>query len=115
MRGTGNDEPKKILQAVADFIARHGDSRFSNVDRDGEIPVHNRAGWFRDRDMGREYLFSSTGMKDALTGFDFKRALDALQVQGSIVAGSDGKRSQPIRAAGTLQRLYVVKLPTVEA
>jgi putative DNA primase/helicase len=115
MRGAGNDEPKKILQAVADFIARHGDSRFSHVDRNEETPVHNRAGWFRDRDMGREYLFSSTGMKDALTGFDLKRALEALQVQGAIVAGSDGKRSQPIRAAGTLQRLYVVKLPAGEA
>ena len=51
-------------------------------------------------------------MRDAVKGFDFKRALDALQEAGALpVPGADGKRStlERIRARGAgVIRLYTI-------
>ncbi|MCK7581693.1 MAG: hypothetical protein MZV65_42815 [Chromatiales bacterium] len=52
-RGKGQTETRQILRSVADFIARHGDARFSPLhplrDDGLEITVRDRAGWWRDR------------------------------------------------------------------
>ncbi len=118
MRGgnEGNDEHKKILRQVLEFIDRFKDGRFSNVDphNDG-ARIHDRAGYWRDTANGREYLFNSSGMKEALKGFDFKRALDVLQTAGVLPpTGSDGKRATQIRIEGQNQRLYVVRYDKLE-
>ena len=48
-------------------------------------------------------------MKEALKGFDFKRALDALQQSGVIdPPGADGKRARAMRIDGRLIKLYAV-------
>jgi putative DNA primase/helicase len=115
MRGTGNDEPRKILLAISDFIAKHGDSRFNSVEADSATPVYNRAGWWRDTSKGREFLFTSAGIREALVGFDLNRALDSLQASGALPpTGDSGKRSQLVRVAGQPQRLYVVSVPSQE-
>lgn len=112
-RGRGNDERRQILDRVSGFIERHGDGRFSNADGIGETQTRDRAGWWRDTDEGREYLFTSDGMREALRGFDFNRALDALQESGALPApGADGKRARleriKARGAGIL-RLYTIR------
>ncbi|MBK7001965.1 MAG: DUF927 domain-containing protein [Rhodoferax sp.] len=108
-RGKGNSERKQILQQVAAFIERHGDSRFSDSDSTEDAPVRDRAGWWRDGSAGREYLFTTDGMHEALKGFDFKRALDVLQLAGAIPEpGKNGERSRPIRIAGRTMKLYPV-------
>jgi putative DNA primase/helicase len=77
-RGSGNNERQQILEQVSGFIERHGDSRFSNGDSTDESQIYNRAGWWKDSSEGRIYLFSAAGLREALKGFDYKRALDVL-------------------------------------
>src|SRR5690606_21184271 len=85
LRGRGNDERRQILERVSGFIERHGDARFSNADSVTDAPVRDRAGWWRDLgEDGRQYLFTSEGMREALKGFDFNRALAVLQDAGAI-------------------------------
>jgi putative DNA primase/helicase len=53
------------------------------------------------------YLFNPAGMREALQGFDFKRALGTLQEVGALPTGS-GERSKPERVGGRLARLYTI-------
>jgi putative DNA primase/helicase len=109
MRGRGNDERRQILQKVSDFIERHGDGRFSSADANGENQTRDRAGWWRDTQDGRLYLFTAEGMREALKGFDFKRALDELEACGAIPKpGADGKRAKPENIGGRKVRVYEV-------
>jgi len=108
-RGRGNDERRQILEAVSGFIERHGDSRFSDADKDSETMRINRAGWWREEQGGRLYLFNKEGLREALLGFDFKRALDTLEEAGALPpADASGERSKPQRIGGRLARVYTV-------
>ena len=115
-RGKGNDERRQIADKVRGFIERHGDARFSNADCTGDSqPVRDRAGWWRSNGDGREYLFTADGMREALKGFDFKRALDVLQELGALPApGADGKRARFYRVGGTGAKLYPISPGNME-
>ena len=107
-RGRGNDERRQILERVSGFIERHGDSRFSDAETHStDEPMRiNRAGWWRDDGSGRVYLFNKDGLREALTGFDFKRALDTLQEAGALPnADASGERAKAQRIGGRLGRL----------
>jgi putative DNA primase/helicase len=109
-RGHGNDERRQILDRVSGFIERHGDGRFSDADYTGDTPIRDRAGWWRDTGEGREYLFTADGMREALKGFDFKRALDALQEARALpTPGADGRRQRFYRIGGRGVKLYPVQ------
>jgi putative DNA primase/helicase len=109
MRGKGNDERRQIAEQVSAFIERHGDGRFSNTDADGKLQIRDRAGWWRATGDGREYLFTAEGMREALKGFDFNRALDVLVEWGALPEpGADGKRARFHRIAGRGVKLYVI-------
>ena len=115
-RGKGNDERRQIADKVRGFIERHGDARFSNADHTGDSqPVRDRAGWWRSNGDGREYLFTADGMREALKGFDFIRALDVLQELGALPApGADGKRARFYRVGGTGAKLYPISPGNME-
>ena len=109
LRGRGNDERRQIIQKVSDFIERHGDGRFSSADDSQESQTRDRAGWWRDTDDGRLYLFTTEGIHEALKGFDFKRALDELETCGALPRpGADGKRARFVRIGGRGMRLYPI-------
>jgi putative DNA primase/helicase len=111
LRGPGNDERRQILEIVAAFMERHGDSRFSDSEGTGEIQIRERAGWWEDRSGVRTYLFTSGGMREALKGFDFNRALDVLQDAGVLEPpGADGKRAKFKRINGRGVKLYHIHL-----
>lgn len=93
---------------MAAFIERHGDSRFSNADATNDAMRINRAGWWRDADGGRVYLFNAEGMREAVKGFDIKRALDILQEVGAL-PGTGGERAKAQRIDGRLVRLYPIQ------
>jgi len=95
-----NAEDAAILRAVADFIEKHGDSRFSDLSNHDALAVRDRAGYWKDGKGGRLYLFTSGGLKEATKGYDFGRVLDALDGAGAIPERDAGKRSKKVRAAG---------------
>ena len=117
--GQGNAERDQIIERIISFIERHGDSRFSDADSDDDqraAMVRDRAGWWRSGDGGRTYLFNADGLREALKGFDFARALDALHQAGAIEPpGADGKRAKFIRIRGQGTRLYAVRLDRIES
>jgi putative DNA primase/helicase len=105
-RGGGFTEDRQILRAVADFISRHGDSRFSRKAGDEEDQrepvVMHRAGWWIDLedDGGRVYLFTSEALREATRGHDFARALTALEAAGWIQERSGGGEKAKKTAIG---------------
>lgn len=111
--GPGNSEGGQIVERITGFIERHGDSRFSDADSTDDLRaamVRERAGWWRTVDVGRVYLFNAEGLREALKGFDFSRALDVLQQAGAIEApGADGKRAKFMRIRGQGMKLYAVR------
>lgn len=108
-RGAGNDERRQIVDRVASFIDRHGDGRFSDCDGDQGNLIRDRAGWWRDESGGRVYLFNADGLREALRGFDFKRALDVLQTVGALPpAAASGERAKPQRIGGRVVRVYPI-------
>ena len=116
--GRGNAERDQITERITSFIDRHGDSRFSDADSDDDqraAMVRDRAGWWREGDNGRMYLFNADGLREALKGFDFARALDALQQAGAIEApGADGKRAKFMRIRRQGLKLYTVRPDRIE-
>jgi putative DNA primase/helicase len=107
--GAGNNESRQILEKVADFIERHGDGRFSDPAIESAIPTRDRAGWWRDEDGQRFYLFTAAGIKEALKGFDFKRALDELQRAGALPpSNKNGERAKAERLGGRLVKVYAI-------
>jgi len=110
MRGKGNDERRQILEKVSGFIERHGSGRFSDMNATSEAAIRDRAGWWKETNNSREYLFTKDGMREALKGFDFNRALDVLQDAGALpTPGADGKRAKFYRICGQGMKLYPVQ------
>lgn len=108
MRGRGNDERRQILERLSGFLERHGDSRFSDVAADGAM-IRDRAGWWKPDDRGgRLYLFNADGLREALKGFDLKRALDLLE-QSGVIPASTGERAKSVRIGGRVAKLYEVR------
>jgi putative DNA primase/helicase len=110
MRGRGNDERRQILDRLAGFLERHGDSRFSDWTADASM-IRDRAGWWKpDDEGGRLYLFNADGLREALKGFDFKRALDLLESCGAIPkASASGERSKTENIGERKVRVYHVR------
>lgn len=110
-RGRGQTETCQILQAIEDFIDRHGDSRFSDK-LAGESPlIRDRAGWWRDEEHGRIHYLTAAGLREATTGFDFTRALDALEGAGWLVERGRDKRATQIKVAGRKRAVYAIRPP----
>lgn len=108
MRGKGNDERRQVLDKLGGFLERHGDSRFSDWTTDN-AQVRDRAGWWKDEDGGRVYLFNADGLREALRGFDFRRALDLLEEAGALPPKqANGERARPMRIGDRVAKLYPV-------
>lgn len=109
-----NRERGQIVQAVTDFIDKHTDGRFSDADADHDAfqrqpIIHNRAGFWRNTDTGRVYLFNSNGLREALQGYDFGRALVSLREAGLMLPpGKDGKPYMQRKVQGRNGHWYVV-------
>jgi putative DNA primase/helicase len=89
-------EHAAILRVVSDFIDRHADSRFSNIDGSADL-VRDRAGYWKQDGSGRLYLFTSGGLREATKGHDLSRVLLALEKAKALAAMDHGKRSKKVR------------------
>ena len=102
-----NMEQAQIKAAVLGFIEQQGDRRFQDMGKP-DATVHNRAGW-RDSSGGVRYLFTASGMKEAIKGFDLTRAADVLIKCGALPArGADGKPMRLMRIDGETVRVYPI-------
>jgi putative DNA primase/helicase len=111
-RGVRATEDKVILEAIRDFIDRYGDTGFSEKnDSDNSSVKQERAGWYSDvNNDDRTYLFTSAGLKDATTGYDQKRVIEALTKIGWLTRDRKGHpRTQHI-IQGRNNKLYAVTL-----
>jgi len=116
MRGSdlGNSEETQIIESINAFIDRHGDSRFSCIsgaESTYSITTRDRAGYWSDNNGERIYFFNRTGMREALRGFDYKRALVVLHNAGMLEApDAEGKHARVKRVKGVPTRLYRLNL-----
>lgn len=105
-RGQGPSEDRQIVRAIADFIARHGDTRFSSAD-DPEGEARDRAGYWEDSPSGRLYLFNRPGLEDAAKGYDLGRVVLALDSAGAIAKREPGRAQATKRLpSGRKEKLY---------
>ena len=75
-----------------------------------EAIIRDRAGWWQDEGNERVYLFNTTGMREALAGFDFQPALGILQEVGALPsADATGRRSISTTIGGWKGRVYTVR------
>lgn len=104
-------EDSQILDAIRDFLARHGGSRFDDADnQEGRRATRDRAGWFKgDAGDARIWLFTRAGLQEAAAGHDLVRITAALDRAGWIVEREAGKRSKSFRLEGNKHRLYCVQ------
>lgn len=109
LHGSGATEHRQILQAVREYILKHGDTRFT--DKDGKQPPKTeRAGWYTGETDGRTYLFTPAALREAGGNYDFNRVLSALDSAGWIAARDDGKRSKKTAIPGVDKiSLYHIK------
>jgi putative DNA primase/helicase len=112
--GVEADEPRRAAEMLADFLARHGDARFSEVGAGRE--VRDRAGWWRVAKAGspdagaREWLFTAAGLNEALRGLPRERAIEGLIKLGIIVPPASGPhRAHALSIDGRRVRVYLVR------
>lgn len=103
-----NAEHVAILRAVADFIDRHSDSRFSGLDDHNAPTVRDRAGWWKSDGAQRLYLFTSGGLREATKGYDLARVLTALDQAGALESESGRKTKTTRTPDGRRPKLYHV-------
>tara|TARA_R110002110_G_C13467715_1_gene719479 strand:- start:4028 stop:5905 length:1878 start_codon:yes stop_codon:yes gene_type:complete len=108
--GPVQTEDNQILQSVSEFIAKHGDSRFSSVHEDCDKSIINRAGWYRDagkgKDRDRVYMFFSVALKEAGAGFERPRIVEALNRAKWIVLKDADRLTKKTRTNAGLKNLY---------
>ena len=107
LRGGGHGEDQQILNAVRDFLDRHGDARFSSLDTSGS-GIRDRAGYWRDTENGRVWYFTAGALREAASGFETRRIADALEAAGWLAAVDPGKRSKRIKVEGRTAALYAI-------
>ena len=70
--------------------------------------VRDRAGWWEGVSDGVHYLFTAAGLREALKGFDFARALKCLEFSGVLQPGQCGKSSRTKSIHSRKVRVYVI-------
>lgn len=110
-RGEGQTESRRILDGVARFLHAFGDSRFTALTDDAPQKAASRAGWFRDEEGGRVYLFNPPALQEAARGFDRRRIVTALTDAGWIVEHDEGRKTRKtyIPARNDSLNLYAIR------
>ena len=108
VHGEGPSEDRQILRAIADFIERHGGSRFQSV-AEFENEVRDRTGYWEASPSGMLYLFTRIGLEEATQGFEMSRVVQALDSVGAITKRDTGKNQAMKRLPGNRRvRLYFI-------
>lgn len=117
--GVDAAEDRDAIAKVRGFLEMHGGSRFEPVDSDDDAPrIINRAGFWRDSDAGREYLFlAETWKTEVCSGMDARRVAKVLAERGLLLRDSAGKNSITITLPAGIgkTRCYVVTAAIFDA
>lgn len=107
-QGIEQTEDQKILNAISDFIDKHGDSRFSSATNESdEKTVYDRAGWYKDiADKGRIFMLTSSALQEAGGGYDRGRIIDTLIRYGWLVDKDPDRSTKKTRIQTSLKNLY---------
>jgi putative DNA primase/helicase len=107
-QSTKSKEIEQLLKAVRDFIQTYG-ACFSNIDwtpvydkdtgriLNAEPVIHERAGYWKEINEKRIYLFTSKGLDKASGGFGTRKAAEVLDSIGALVEKTTGRRSKKAR------------------
>lgn len=86
-----SNEDAQILEGISNFIARHRDTRFTDIDETSESiekrseqKAYNRAGFYENEVGKRYYLFEAYALKEAAHGFSTVRIVRALRQAGAF-------------------------------
>ncbi len=110
--GAGSHEAQDGIREILNFIEKHGNSRFQDVENVTE-KIHDRAGWKRMTDEGVEYLITRDTLQSEIFGGSrnvqgvIKAAIEA----GLVVPDSDGKATRPVRLPGIGQKRVICLVP----
>lgn len=115
-RGSEAGEQSLILSSIQDFLAAHGDSRFSPLKGDAR-DIRDRAGyWDEMPGESRLFLFNRPGLEEAARGFDISRVITALRAVDAIVKSDSGRHQATVRLqTGLSQKFYVVDPSKLES
>lgn len=119
--GDGNAEDRQILRGIADFIALHGDSRFSDVRAEhANLTVRERAGFYEVNDDKRLYLFNTPALLEAASGFGKERIVRTLVSAGALAKVDEetkgSRRTKKYRTpGGGSSRFYVIDPDLLES
>lgn len=113
-QGGSQTEDQKIVQSISSFIDKYADSRFSLLPGVDSKIINDRAGWYKDGATGRIFMFTSTGLVDAASGYERNRIVDALITSGWLCENDAGRHSKKTRTPSGLKYLYYVAIPDAE-
>jgi putative DNA primase/helicase len=120
-------EHTQIIERIVDFVDRHGNARFCDIDApniDLRL-LHNQAGYWEDAWensdngdgkekktlVGRTYLFTSGGLKEAIGNFGVTRALEALSAAWAFTdVGAKEKAKLRRVPQGGSKKLYHIDI-----
>ena len=111
-----NKEHVTIINAVRDYIDTYSTSRFApvvsavgNLGNLSSRQIHQQSGFWEDKNGKRNYLFTSAGLKSAVSPKDIKRVIQALDEQKAFAEkGGDGETAKQRRIHGKNMKLYYV-------
>lgn len=109
--GAGAAEDRDSIAKVRGFLEMHGASRFEPVDCNDDARIINRAGFWRDGEQGREYLFlAETWRTEVCAGMDARRVAKVLAEHGLLRRDAEGKNSISINLPSGIgkSRCYAV-------
>lgn len=105
-------EDREALARVRDFLARHGESRFTRLDSaDPGRPTINRAGFSRRTEEGIEFLiFPDVFKGEIASGLDPRSVARVLRESGFLLTDSEGKSTTPVRLPDSPRPMRVYRV-----
>lgn len=109
IREPESEECYALIKVLGRFISENKD-KFDEIPSSGREPSSELLGWRVNIKMAENaYLFTVSGLRKALQGYEIRSALNQLEKAGVIPrAGNDGKRSRVMRVGGFPRRIYSV-------
>lgn len=100
--GSGNREGRAIVAHARAFFETHGSSRFEDIHASDQQRIHNRVGFFRNRENNsREFLVLPEAFRSEICqGFNEKTVKQILIDAGLLLTSKNGQPSQNMRLPG---------------